>query len=150
MHLQITLRHVWSGLLTSLRNSSTARRRGMRLGFSLLTSLRNSSTARRFRNASGVRLTHLTAQLEHGSQVSERMRLGSVLLTSLRSSSTAHRFWNAMCAAPRPSFHCQSKVSAHLLHAATRGLEHASGVRVRLTHLTLSPGYRNYRNYRGH
>ena len=62
------LRHVWSGLLTSLRNSSTARRRGMRLGFGLLTSLRNSSTARR-----------------------RGMRLGFGLLTSLRSSSTARR-----------------------------------------------------------
>jgi hypothetical protein len=62
------------GLLTSLRNSSTACRRGMRLGFGLLTSLHSSGKACR-----------------------RGMRLGSGLLTSLRNSSTARRrgIWNA-------------------------------------------------------
>ena len=56
------------GLLTSLRNSGAARRRGIRLG-------------------TGVRLTHITAQLEHGSQERNACVWGfGFILTSLRNS----------------------------------------------------------------
>ena len=61
------------GLLTSLRNSGAARRRGIRLG-------------------TGVRLTHITAQLEHGSQERNACVWGfGFILTSLRNSGTASR-----------------------------------------------------------